>query len=161
MIIILGLANLIADGFSMGISNYLGTKSENELIDNAKSEELEHIKHYPEGEKEEIRQIFEKKGFRGDDLENAVETITSDVERWVDTMLQDEHGFSLAKKSPFKAGSATFIAFILIGFIPLLTFIVNWLAPGSIDKPFMVSAVLTGIAFFLVGAFKTKFVGKS
>jgi len=35
----------------MGISNYLGTKSENELIENAKSEELDHIKSYPEGEK--------------------------------------------------------------------------------------------------------------
>lgn len=161
VVIILGLANLIADGFSMGISNYLGTKSENELIDNAKMEELHHIEHYPEGEKEEIRQIFAKKGFEGEDLKNAVETITSDINRWVDTMLQDEHGYSLTEKSPFKAGVATFSAFILIGFIPLTTFIINWLVPGTIEKPFVVSTVFTGIAFFLVGAYKTRFVGKS
>lgn len=160
VIIILGLANLIADGFSMGISNYLGTKSENELIDNAKSEELEHIKHYPEGEKEEIRQIFAKKGFSGVELEKAVDTITSDVNRWVDTMVQDELGFSLSKKSAVKSGLTTFIAFILIGFVPLAAFILNWLIPGLIEKPFIVSSVLTFIAFFMVGAFKTKFVGK-
>ena len=161
VIIILGLANLIADGFSMGVSNYLGTKSENEQIDSAKSEELDHIKHYPEGEKEEIRQIFAKKGFEAEELEYAVDTITSDINRWVDTMLQDELGFSLTKKSPVKAGLATFIAFVIIGFIPLTTFIINWLAPGTIEKPFIVASVFTGIAFFLVGAFKTKFVGKS
>jgi len=161
VIIILGLANLLADGFSMGISNYLGTKSENELIENAKSEELDHIKSYPEGEKEEIRQIFAKKGFKDKELENAVDTITSDINRWVETMLQDEHGFSLANKSPVKSGLATFIAFILIGFIPLTTFIINWLLPGTIAKPFVLFTVLTAIAFFLIGAFKTRFVGKS
>ena len=161
IIIILGLANLLADGFSMGVSNYLGTKSENELIDKAKSEELDHIKHYPEGEKEEIRQIFSKKGFSGDELENAVETITSDLNRWVETMLQDELGFSLSKKSAIKSGLATLIAFILIGFIPLASFVINWMKPGIIEKPFLYSAVFTGIAFFLVGAYKTKFVGKN
>lgn len=160
IIIILGLANLLADGFSMGISNYLGTKSENELIDKAKSEELIHIEHYPEGEKEEIRQIFSRKGFKGDELENAVETITSDVNRWVETMLQDELGFSLSKKSALKSGLATFIAFIIIGFIPLASFVINWFKPGMIEKPFLISAVFTGLAFFLIGAYKTKFVGK-
>jgi len=161
VIIILGLANLLADGFSMGISNYLGTKSENEIVEKAKAEELNHIEHYPEGEKEEIRQIFARKGFVGDELENAVETITSDVNRWVDTMLQDELGYSLNNKSAIKSGLATFIAFILIGFIPLASFVINWLTPGLIEKPFLVSSVFTGVAFFLVGAYKTKFVGKS
>ena len=161
IIIILGLANLIADGFSMGISNYLGTKSENELIDKAKKEELDHIEHYPEGEREEIRQIFARKGFKGDELENAVNTITSDVNRWVETMLQDELGFSLSKKSPLKSGLATFIAFIIIGFIPLASFVINWFEPGLIERPFLISSVFTGLAFFLVGAYKTRFVGKS
>ena len=131
----------------MGISNYLGTKSENELIENAKSEELDHIKSYPEGEKEEIRQIFAKKGFKEKELENAVDTITSDINRWVEIMLQDEHGFSLANKSPVKSGLATFI--------------INWLLPGTIAKPFVLFSVLTAIAFFLISAFKTRFVGKS
>jgi len=76
-------------------------------------------------------------------------------------MLQDEHGFSLANKSPVKSGLATFIAFILIGFIPLTTFIINWLLPGTIAKPFVLFSVLTSIAFFLIGAFKTRFVAKS
>ena len=160
VIIILGLANLIADGFSMGISNYLGTKSENELISNARKEELNHIMHYPEGEKEEIRQIFSKKGFTGSELENAVNIITSDITRWIETMMQDELGYSLNQKSPLKSGAATFFAFVLVGFIPLLSFIVNWLFPGSVSNPFLLSSVLTCIGFFLIGAFKTKFVGK-
>ena len=160
VIIILGLANLIADGFSMGISNYLGTKSEEEQIENAKTKELNHIRHYPEGEREEIRQIFLKKGFSGNELENAVNVITSDLDRWITTMMQDELGYSLNQKSPFKAGAATFIAFVVVGFIPLLSFIVNWLFPGTFSNPFLISSVLTCIGFFLIGAIKTKFVGK-
>ena len=160
VIIILGLANLIADGFSMGISNYLGTKSEEELIAKARKEELNHIKLYPEGEKEEIRQIFSKKGFSGIELQNAVNVITSDINRWIETMMQDELGYSLKQKSPLKSGATTFFAFVLVGFIPLLSFIVNWLFPDSVSNPFLVSSVLTCISFFLIGAIKTKFVGK-
>ena len=111
--------------------------------------------------KKRFRQIFARKGFVGEELENAVETITSDVNRWVETMLQDELGYSLNSKSALKSGLATFIAFILIGFIPLASFVINWLIPGTLENPFLISSVFTGLAFFLVGAYKTKFVGKS
>ena len=161
VIIILGIANLIADGFSMGISNYLGTKADKELMENAKQEELNHIKHYPEGEKEEIRQIFANKGFEGQELDDAVNIITSDINRWVETMMKEELGYSLKILSPFNSGATTFGAFILVGFIPLAAFVINWFIPGLISNPFFVSSVLTGIAFFLVGAFKSRFIGKS
>ena len=160
VIIILGLANLIADGFSMGISNFLGTKADKELMENAMQEELNHIEHYPEGEKEEIRQIFANKGFKNKELEDAVNIITSDINRWVDTMMREELGFSVKIPSPFNAGATTFAAFVIIGFIPLAAFVINWLLPGTFNNPFLVSSILTGIAFFLVGAFKSRFIAK-
>jgi len=67
----LGAANLVADGFSMAASNYSGTKTEHEELAQLRAIEERHIDLVPEGEREEIRQIFRAKGFRGDQLEQA------------------------------------------------------------------------------------------
>jgi len=158
IIIILGFANLLADGFSMAVSNYLGTRAENQHRIKVRQMELDEIERFPEGEEEEVRQIFARKGFEGQLLEDAVEVITSDREKWIDTMVQEEHGLSLQDHNAFKAGMATFVAFCLVGFVPLMTYVANWIFPGTIDNPFVVSAVLTAVAFFWVGAVKGKFV---
>ena len=158
VIIILGFANLLADGFSMAVSNYLGTRAENQHRVNVRQMELEEIEKFPEGEKEEVRQIFARKGFEGKLLEDTVEVITSDKEKWIDTMVQEEHGLSLTDHNGFKGGLATFTAFCLVGFIPLITYVINWIFPNTIAAPFFWSTLLTGIAFFWVGAVKGRFV---
>ena len=157
IVIILGISNLLADGFSMAVSNYLGIKSEMEQLEKARSEEHLHIELYPEGEKEEIRQIFENKGFKGNDLENIVNVITSDVNRWVDTMIQEELGYPLSEPSPIKAGLVTFFSFLIIGFIPVISFVVNWVKKDLISDPFLLSIMLTAFAFFIIGALKSRF----
>ena len=76
--IVLGFANLLADGFSMAVSNYQNTKSQRELVEEARRTEEHHIEQIPIGEQEEIRQIFAGKGFEGEVLEKIVEVITQD-----------------------------------------------------------------------------------
>ena len=61
IVVILGLANLVADGFSMAVGNFLATQAERQLKDKARAMEQKHIETVPEGEKEEIRQIFSGK----------------------------------------------------------------------------------------------------
>ena len=73
IVLILGFANLVADGFSMAVANYSGTKAEREQYERLIAIEHKHIAAIPEGEREEIRQIFAKKGFQGEDLERAVD----------------------------------------------------------------------------------------
>lgn len=158
VIIILGFANLLADGFSMAVSNFLSTRAENQHRLKVRQTELDEIEKFPEGEKEEVRQIFAMKGFEGQLLEDAVAVITSDNEKWVDTMLQEEHGMTLQGHDAFKGGLATFSAFCLVGFVPLMTYVINWVLPGYISNPFGWSVGLTVVAFFWVGAVKGKFV---
>ena len=158
IVIILGLANLLADGFSMAASNFLGTRAENQIGSKARREEEREIEMHPEGEEEEIRQIFAAKGFEGDTLEEVVKVITSDKKRWVDTMMQEEHGISGKTPSALKAGVATFVAFLLIGGIPLSAYFIDIMSPSLVGDPFLPSCLLTGLAFFAVGAMKSRYV---
>jgi len=160
IVIILGLANLIADGFSMATGNFLGTRADNQLLDEARKMEEHHIVTVPEGEREEVRQIFAAKGFEGKDLERVVNVITSNKKLWIDTMLQEELGMNVQAASPGRAAITTFIAFIIVGAFPLLSYLYQWFLPGSISQPFLWSSILTGVAFFIVGALKSRFVGQ-
>jgi VIT1/CCC1 family predicted Fe2+/Mn2+ transporter len=161
VIIILGFANLIGDGFSMAASNYLGTRAEEQLREKARRMEAEHIRRYPEGEREEVRQIYANKGFEGEALEQIVEVITADRERWIDTMIVEEHGLALNGPSAIRAAVMTMVAFVVVGLIPLVPFLVDFCFPGCLTMPYAVSTVMTGAAFFLVGATKSWFIEES
>ena len=150
VVIVLGVANLVADGFSMAVSNFLGSRAEEQEGEKARKEESTHIDLYPEGEREEIRQIFAAKGFEGDELERVVEVITSDRKQWIDTMVQEELGLRLENPPAWKAGLVTFAAFALAGSVPLIPYLLNLLTETEIAS-FPVSAFMTGVAFFGVG----------
>lgn len=158
IVLILGLANLVADGFSMAVSNFLGTRTVAETVAKHRSDEERQIEVIPEGETAEVREIFRQKGFEGDVLERIVEVITSDQELWVNTMLQDEHGLQLEGPSASRAGGVTFAAFAAAGTMPLLSFVFEAMFPGSVGNEFLWSAVITGVTFFTVGALKSRFV---
>jgi VIT1/CCC1 family predicted Fe2+/Mn2+ transporter len=161
IVIILGVSNLVADGFSMAVSNFLGTRAEAQQRELARREEQRQIELVPEGEREEIRQIFAAKGFQGRDLDRVVKVITSDPEVWVDTMMSEELGYGADATSPVRAAASTLVAFVVVGFIPLAAFVVDAAVPGDVPEPFVWSAVLTGVAFFVVGGLKARFVGRS
>jgi len=150
IILILGGANLVADGFSMAASNYLGTRAELEDYRRIELIEAKHIEMDPEGEREEVRQIYAAKGFEGSDLENIVEIVTSDNERWIQTMLTEEYGLPRQVRSESAAALSTFVAFVICGSIPLTPFLIN------VGEPFPISAFLTGLVFFLIGSAKAR-----
>jgi VIT1/CCC1 family predicted Fe2+/Mn2+ transporter len=158
VIVILGFANLIADGFSMAASNFLGTRSEQQRRERAQRDEERQIALIPRGEREEIRQIFAAKGFAGPDLDRVVEVITADPQVWVETMMTDELGYGPDNYEPLRSAGATLLAFVTVGFLPLAVFVVDAMAPGEIAAPFAWSAAMTVIAFYVVGTLKARFV---
>ncbi len=147
--LILGVANVIADGFSMAAANYSGTKAERDDYRRLERVEERHIRLEPEGEREEIRQIFAAKGFGGADLERAVEVITADRRRWIDTMLAEEYGLSAASRSPVRAALSTFGAFLVCGLVPLLPLLLG------LAQPFAVAIGLTAMVFVAIGSIKS------
>lgn len=150
IILALGFANLFADGFSMASSNYLGTKAEHDDWRRLQQIENRHIDLAPEGEREEVRQIFERKGFEGEELERIVELITADRERWVQTMLMDEYGLPQSVRSPWIAALCTFTAFLICGLAPLVSYIFRT------EHSLTLSIALTAIVFFAIGSVKSR-----
>jgi VIT1/CCC1 family predicted Fe2+/Mn2+ transporter len=158
VVVVLGFASLLADGFSMAVSNYLGTKSDAEAADQAHREVQRHIDEVPEGQREELRQIFADKGFSGDTLECIVDAIAGDRDLWASTVVQEELGLHPgANASPLHAGGATFIAFIVAGLIPLLPFVVPLLTP---TQAFGISVAGTSVAFLGIGLIKGRALGQ-
>jgi VIT1/CCC1 family predicted Fe2+/Mn2+ transporter len=161
VVLVLGFANLLADGFSMAIGNFLSVRSERELIERERSRERWEIEHYPEGERHEVRGIFAQRGFEGELLDRVVEVITRDEDVWVETMMIDELGLREDEKSPLKAAGATFLAFVLVGFVPLAAYVLSYLSPTVREAQFPVSVVLTGATLFGVGAAKSRLTDKT
>jgi VIT1/CCC1 family predicted Fe2+/Mn2+ transporter len=155
IIVIMGFANLLADGFSMAASNFLGTKAEHDDMQRLEAIEHRHIELAPEGEREEVRQIFARKGFAGADLDRVVELITSDRERWVQTMLADEYGLPQEARSPWLAALSTFSAFLVCGLAPLVPFLLG------MKSAVLFSTILTGAVFFLIGSVKSRWSSAS
>jgi VIT1/CCC1 family predicted Fe2+/Mn2+ transporter len=149
VILVIGVANIVADGFSMAVSNYLGTKTEQEELKHIEAIEESHIDSFPEGEREEIRQIFKGKGFEGEDLRRVVELITSDRKIWIRTMLTEEYGLPQEVRSAWLASLSTFSAFMLCGLVPLLPFIF------SVTGAFWMAAVFTALVFFAIGSLRS------
>jgi vacuolar iron transporter family protein len=160
VIIILGFANLFADGFAMSIGAYLSSKTDVDNYEKHKAIEYWEVENVPEKEKDEIREIFQRKGFKGKLLEDVVETITDDKDRWVDVMMKEELGLIEENKSPFKIGLITFLSFLLLGFIPLLVYVLDIVINIS-GNLLIWSTSLTFFSFGLIGYLKGVVNGKN
>jgi VIT1/CCC1 family predicted Fe2+/Mn2+ transporter len=154
IIIVLGFANLLADGFAMSLGAFLSTKSRKDNYKKYRSQEYWEVENLPELEKEEVRDIFRAKGFEGEMLEKITEVITSDKDRWVEVMMKDELEMIEEKNSAFSIGLVTFISFILIGLIPLSVYVLDFTMDINLDL-FLSSSILTGIGFIFIGYLKS------
>ncbi|MGQ0794059.1 MAG: VIT1/CCC1 transporter family protein [Deltaproteobacteria bacterium] len=155
VIIILGFANLLADGFAMSIGGYLSAKSEQQAYDKHRKTELWEIENIPEAEREEIRLIYRDKGFEGEMLEGIVAVITSDKQRWVEVMMKEELGLIDEKRSPLGRGIMTYLSFIAIGIIPLAAYVADFAFDLKSERLFLISCVLTSMGFIIIGSLKS------
>lgn len=149
IIVILGLANVLADGFSMAAAAYSGTKAQQDNYRRIRKIEEEHIRAYPKGEWLEVREILAKKGLSDRILDEATDAVTKDKERWINMMMEGEYGLGGIDPHPLPAALTTFFSFLVAGMIPLLPFILK------LDSAFTISAWMTMASFFAIGALKS------
>ncbi len=154
IVVVLGFANLLADGFSMACGNYLSEKTQRDFIKKERQREEWEIENVPEGEVNEIKEIMKKKGFRNKELDMAVKVITSDKKVWIDTMMSDELGLVESNKTPWKTAAVTYFGFLSIGVIPLLAYVFSYFFPVFAENTFGIAVVMTLAALVSIGVIK-------
>lgn len=153
VVLIIGFANLLGDGLSMGLGNFLGKKSELAYQRNQRIKEGWEIDNLREIELQEIRDIFSTWGFSGPDLDRAVEVVSQNRSAWTDIMMKEELGIIEDKdEHPANHGVATFFAFAAAGFFPLVPFLF-----GLTGGPaYLGSIMITALTLFFVGASRSR-----
>jgi VIT1/CCC1 family predicted Fe2+/Mn2+ transporter len=155
IVILTGIAAMIAGAVSMGLGDYISSKSEFNYIHNELKREKVEIELFPEEEKQEVSDIFEKMGFTGDLLNKNVEMIISNKETWINFLTKNELGLE-EPENPALGAILTFIAFIIGALITLFPYFFNL---GYISL--IISSIISFLMLFIVGTLKTRITGES
>lgn len=149
VVLVLGVANLLADGFSMAASNYLGTTSENSLFQEEQKREIEEVETVPNKEKQEVKKVLSDFGFEAEDSEKLTDLISANKKFWVDFMMRYELDLNVpVAGSAFWGAALTFLSFVFAGSLPLAPFLLFKIGPHT----FAYSVIATGVSLFGVGA---------
>ncbi len=152
IVLISGLASTFAESISMGAVAYTSSKAARDYYYSERAREEKEIKTMPQAEIQEIRDIYAKKGFKGQLLEKIVKQITQNKKRWIETMMAEELKLSLENHSnPVKDAFIVGFASLAGSLIPLIPF---FLVPVKQGMYFAV--VLSVAVLFLTGAIKAK-----
>jgi len=154
VILIMGLANLFADGFSMATGAYLSSKSEQEYYEREWQREAWEVEHFPEGERLEMLEIYRQQGYSDEDAHTLTEILVRQPQRWIEAMMVHELKLLPDERQPLRSGLATFLAFVTAGSVPMLVYLAGLLTPIASDTAFMISIALSALALFGLGAAK-------
>jgi VIT1/CCC1 family predicted Fe2+/Mn2+ transporter len=154
IVLILGLANLLADGFSMATGAFLSARSDHEFFHRERRREEWEVEHFPEGEKQELFEVYRAQGYPEGDARKLVEIQSRDHDRWIRVMMFEELGLLHNEKQPLKSGLATFASFVVAGSLPLAVFLAGLVVPIAAPTAFPISVALSGVALFGLGAAK-------
>lgn len=122
-ILITGIAASVAGALSMGAGEYISTKSQAQYYHSERQREIEHLAKWPELEIQELRESLEAKGIKPPLLEQVVQAISGDRDRFLDYMMRDEFGVGEeSERSPFLASLLVMGAFLLGAAITVLPY---------------------------------------
>lgn len=156
IIVIAGIAEIVAGSIAMGLGGYLAGKTELDHYSNELKREFAEVERIPEMEKQEVKDFFANIGLSEDIQDMATEEIAKDKKQWVDFMMKFELG--LDKPDPERARKSALnigISYAVGGIIPLSPYF--FIATSSEALKFSVVATL--ICLFVFGYFKSKITG--
>ena len=156
IVFLAGLAEMLAGGIAMGLGGYLSEKSHAQIYRKELEREHHEVDHFPEEEKREVREIWKARGYSGPELDQLVEAVIKDRQRWVDFMMREELGLvEPASGAAYKTSLTIGTSYIVGALVPMFPF----LLPITISEALLISSGMTLTALFLVGVFKGRYTG--
>jgi vacuolar iron transporter family protein len=159
VVLILGFANLVADGISMAFGDYLSSKAEGEYGRNERKRENEAMSKSKKVPLAHMIRIYMKQGFNRKQASSIAKVVCKNKEACVEVMLNHELGISKPGGNPVKNALTTFGSFAIFGFVPLIAYVFANFIPLFGGYTFEVASVLTGLTLFVLGAVKYKITG--
>jgi VIT1/CCC1 family predicted Fe2+/Mn2+ transporter len=151
-IIMAGVAAMVSGTVSMAIGGYLSVKSQREFYESEIRREVHEMTTMPAHEREEVRQLYLAKGFRGAELDRIVRHITSNRDIWLKVMMEEELGlFPEHDTKPTVSAAYVGISFALGAIIPILPYF--FLPPIA---ALVVAIILAVATLFGIGAAKAQ-----
>jgi VIT1/CCC1 family predicted Fe2+/Mn2+ transporter len=151
LVLMAGLAEMFAGAVSMGLGAFLGTRAEKDWYERERQREEMEVAKIPHLEKEELRDIYRKKGLDGETLERVVDAFTANEKRWVDIMMSEELGLQPVEGSPVSAGLIVGISYVLAAAVPLVPYL---FLVGT--RALLASMTITAVALYAVGVAKAR-----
>lgn len=158
VILLTGLAGLLAGALSMALGEWISVKSSKELFENQMQLELDELETNPEGEEKELALIYQSKGIPEEQAQKMAKEIISNIDHAHEVLIKEELGINKEdlKGSAMEAAVTSFILFATGAIIPVIPF---FFAGGF--QAVIISTIFSGFGLFLIGASITLFTGKS
>jgi len=163
VVLILGFSNIFADALSMGVGEFLSSKAENEWILSERRRECWELENYPEGEIQEMIEVYTERGMSRQDSELVVKTMSKYKDFFVDIMMTHELELQVPEADhvceSFREGVVMFSSFAIFGSLPILGYvIIPILFPQLNDQAmFYCACSITAIVLFFLGSVKSTF----
>lgn len=157
VLLLTGMAGMLAGAFSMAAGEYVSVRSQRELYEHEIEKEREELKASPEEEARELALIYRAKGLPREEAERLGLAIVQNPQSALDTLAREELGLDPGDLgSPWGAAGSSFAAFVAGALVPLCPFFFLAGRPGL-----FLSSVLSGMALLAVGALLAVFSGRS
>ncbi len=157
IILLTGIAGLLAGAFSMAAGEYISMRSQRELYEYQIAQEREELERYPEEEAEELALIYNARGLPMDEARRVTKLMIANPEHALNTLAREELGLNPDELgSPWGAAASSFISFCVGAVLPLIPFLLG-LGGGALTA----TAWISGAALFLVGAALSLFSGRN
>jgi len=157
VIVLTGVAGLLAGAFSMAAGEFISMLSQREMFEHQISQEADELKRYPKEEAEELALIYAARGIPSEEARNMAAHLIANPDKALDTLAREELGLNpYDLGSPVGAALSSFVAFAIGASLPLIPFLL-----GSGSKSVLMAAAISGTALFIVGALLSLFSGKN
>jgi len=154
-ILVLGFANVLADGISMGVSDYLSNRSEHDQYHKQRRKVVRLLEKSVNQAQKIIAKHLKRYGLKDDSLKKATETIQENPNA-ADFIMKEEHNMVADMSNPFFNALVTFFSFILVGSVPMMAYLVDFVNKGPNQNLFLQTSILAAIAFSGIGWLKSR-----
>ena len=161
VVLVLGMANLLADGLSMGVGEWVSGKAAIDFMRAERDREEWELENAPDVERQEMIDLYVARGISPHDARTVVDILFSDKDVATNVMMREELGYNLddEHRSPFRQGLIMYLAFVVAGSVPLLSFAISrafFASSATRATNFAISCALTAITLFALGAIKQR-----